>query len=209
MQMGMLGNLYVTPIQDGQNFGGFTKFVYNDGDGSTGYDVAYPIQIHGFDPNFHDASMTVQPLPFYLIHDRYGMLNGRGYPDTINTAQLGQSPDNMDHPSQKVHSLVTASSGQRILLRISNLSFDYYTLRVLGIPMRVVGKDAKLLRGPDGKNLSYYTNSVDLGGGETTDVILETSGVAPGTYFLHTTNLNYLSNNQQERGGMMTEIIIN
>ena len=211
MQMGMLGNLYVTPAQDGTPiiYQGrtYTKFAYNDVDGSTGYDVAYPIQIHAFDPAFHDASINVQPLPFADLYDRYGMLNGRGYPDTINTSQLANSETG--NLSQKVHSLITATQGQRILLRISNLSFDYYTLSVLGIPMKVVGKDAKLLKGPTGINLYYNTNSVNLGGGETTDVILDTGGITPGRYFLYTTNLNYLSNNTQERGGIMTEIVIN
>ena len=63
MQMGMLGNLYVTPRQDGTADADpdgsgrtYTKFAYNDGDGSTGYDVDYPIQIASFDPDFHDAS---------------------------------------------------------------------------------------------------------------------------------------------------------
>jgi len=28
-------------------------YAYNDGDGSTYYNVEYPLQIHGFDPNFH------------------------------------------------------------------------------------------------------------------------------------------------------------
>jgi FtsP/CotA-like multicopper oxidase with cupredoxin domain len=211
MQMGMLGNLYVTPAQDGALVGGCAsmKYAYNDSDGSTCYDMDYPVQIHAFDPDFHDASMNVQPLPFAAINDRYGMLNGRGYPDTINTAQLGQSADNNNHPSQKVNTLITATSGQKILLRISNLSFDYYTLTVLGIPMKVVGKDAKLLRGPTGLNLYYTTNSVDLGGGETTDVILDTAGISAGRYFLYTSNLNYLSNNAQERGGIMTEIVVN
>ena len=71
MQMGMLGNLYVTPVQDGTSIEyppasgrTFTKFAYNDGDGSTGYDVDFPIQILGFDRNFHDEHIAVQPLPF-------------------------------------------------------------------------------------------------------------------------------------------------
>jgi len=29
-------------------------------------------------------------------------------------------------------------------------------------------------------------------------VIVDTAGVSPGTYFLYTTNLNYLSNNDQD-----------
>jgi len=212
MQMGMLGNLYVTPLQDGTSVGGCTsaKYVYNDGDGSTCYDVDYPVQIHAFDSNFHDLHIAIQPLPFAMMKDNYPMLNGRGYPDTINPASLTPPADNGGIPSQKVSSLITATSGQKILLRISSLAtVDFYTLTVLGIPMKVVGRDARILRSSGGANLSYMTNSVTLGGGESTDVILNTAGVAPGTYFLYTTNLNNLSNDAEDYGGMMTEIVIN
>jgi len=210
MQMGMLGNLYVTPLQDGTLVGGCTsqKYVYNDGDGSTCYDVGFPIQIQAFDSNFHDASSSVQPLPFALMKDNYPMLNGRGYPDTVNPLAL-PAPAETGKVSQKISSLITATSGQKILLRISSLStVDFYTLTVLGIPMKVVGKDARILRSSIGVNLSYLTNSVTLGGGETYDVILDTTGVTPGTYFLYTTDLNNLSNDTEDYGGMMTEIVI-
>jgi FtsP/CotA-like multicopper oxidase with cupredoxin domain len=209
MQMGMLGNLYVRPKQDGQSKGGYTKFAYNDNDGSTGYDVSYAIQIGSFDPDFHDASESVQPLPFALMRDRYAMLNGRGYPDTINPNPLAPPAANGGKVSQPVSSLITATQGQRILLRISNLNVTrFYTLATLGIPMKVVGANARILRGPTGTDLYYSTNSVTLGGGEAVDVLLDTTGVAPGTYFLYTTNLNYLSNDGEDFGGMMTEIII-
>lgn len=218
MQMGMLGNLYVRPAQD-DNAGlkdlGITPplnqpyagFAYNDGDGSTGYHASYPVQMAAFDPAFHFADENIQPLPFAEMKDTYPMLNGRGYPDTINTADILNVNLN---PSQKIHSLVTASKGQKILLRISSLAtVDFYTLTVLGIPMKVVGQGARILRGPDGKDLFYTTNSVTLGGGEAAEVILDTSNVAPGTYFLYTANLNNLSNDAEDFGGMMTEIVIN
>jgi FtsP/CotA-like multicopper oxidase with cupredoxin domain len=220
MQMGMLGNLYVRPLQDDTTIPaltslGYTGFAYNDGDGSTGYHKAYPIQIHAVDPVFHYADLHIQPPNFVLLDEVYPMLNGRGYPDTTVPGDL-PAPyvdfiGDFNKVSQKISSLITATAGQKILLRISNLSFHFYTLSVLGIPMKVVGRDAKLLRGPAPtfKNLSYNTNSITLGGGQSTDVILDTAGKAPGTYFLYTTNLNNLSNNQQERGGMMTEIVIN
>ena len=41
--------------------------------------------------------------------------------------------------------------------------------------MHVVGWNAKLLRDQDGNNIEYYTNSITLGGGESLDVILDTS----------------------------------
>src|SRR5512143_3685035 len=63
-----------------------TMYTYNDGDGSTAYDVEYPLQVHGFDPNFHFVGMTFNPEPFTDMKDKYFLLNGRSYPDTINDA---------------------------------------------------------------------------------------------------------------------------
>ncbi len=224
MQMGMLGNLYVLPAQDdltdGTNLNGFVhhtgyKYAYNDGDGSTYYDVEYPIQIGSFDPVFHDANEDIQPLPFANMSDTYALLNGRGYPDTKIPGEIGGAATGI--ASQKVSSLITANIGQKVLLRISNLNVtNFYTLTALGLPMRVVGSGARQLRGPDpdgagpllGKDVSYETSSVTLGGGEAVDVIIDTAGVAAGTYFLYTTNLNFLSNDSEDFGGMMTEIVL-
>ena len=95
-----------------------------------------------------------------------------------------------------------------MLLRISSLStVDFYTLTSPWITMKVVGKDARILWGAPG-NLFYTTNSVTLGGGQSVDVILDTAGIAPGTYFFYTSNLNNLSNGPDDFGGMMTEIEI-
>jgi FtsP/CotA-like multicopper oxidase with cupredoxin domain len=215
MQMGMLGNLYVEPRQNMCGTAGHppcpagdptgTRYVYNDGDGSTRYDVEKEIQIGSFDPDFHDASETVQPLPFATMRDRYPMLNGRGYPDTVEPGVLSTETDRGLKPSQPVNSLITAAAGQRVLLRISNLNVTRFYTLASTIPMKVVGHNARLLRGPSGTDLYYETNSVTLGGGEAVDVILDTTNRA-GTHLLYTTNLNYLSNDGEDLGGMMTEI---
>lgn len=216
MQMGMLGQLYVRPAQDGtpKTFNGktYTSFVYNDGDGSTGYDKSYALQLSSFDHVYHEEHLGVQPLPFANMRDTYAMINGRGYPDTVNPASLPAPAENGGLVSQKIGALVTlnrATEGEKLLLRLTNLSItNYYTVGALGLPMRVVGAGAHIARGPGGKDLYYDTASVTLGGGETADVIIDTAGVPAGTYFLYTTNLNYLSNYNQDFGGMMTEIVI-
>jgi FtsP/CotA-like multicopper oxidase with cupredoxin domain len=208
MQMGMLGNLYVQPKKNNVAHG---KFAYNDTDNSTAYDVEYPIQIGGFDPNFHNASYGVQPLPFADMHDKYPMLNGRGYPDTANGSALGTLPGDVagwqvKPNTQPLPTRIEAAPGDKILLRISNLNITQFNTlaTTLGVPMKVVGRDARWL-----STANYFdTQTVTLGGGQSYDVILDTTNVAPGTYVLYTTNLQNLSNNQQDFGGMMTEIHI-
>jgi hypothetical protein len=57
--------------------------------------------------------------------------------------------------------------------------------------------------------MTYFTNSITLGGGESLDVILDASDTASyplGTYYLYTPNLDHLSNDAENFGGLMTEV---
>jgi FtsP/CotA-like multicopper oxidase with cupredoxin domain len=204
--------------------GATSGYAYNDGDGSTYYDVEYPLQIHGFDPNFHFVGMTFNPENFKGMKDKYFLLNGRSYPDTVTPGPLDtQSADGVEHFSQPLPAIINITAGQRALLRISDLDVtEYQTLASLGIPMHVIALNAKLLRDQAGNNLAYDTNSITLAGGDSLDVILDTCLDAPrtsftsctakmptGTYFLYTPNLDHLSNDAENFGGLMTEIHIN
>jgi FtsP/CotA-like multicopper oxidase with cupredoxin domain len=250
MAMGMLGNLYVRPQQNGTAYTfpsvalsgaqadvlgplqprNLNNFAYNDGDGSTGYDVEAALQLSSFDQGFHLLHEAVQPLPFETMRVTHPMINGRGYPDTINTATSTFSPPVLDdgsalpESSQPMHSRIAfaqVTAGRRLLLRISNLSVtDYFTVTAPGLDFRVVGVGASRtkvdptrisggLPGVTPKDWSHRTNSLTLGGGETVDVIIDTRGLATGRYTLYTSNLQYLSNGDEDRGGIMTHIIVN
>jgi FtsP/CotA-like multicopper oxidase with cupredoxin domain len=198
-------------------------YTYNDGDGSTGYDVEYPLQIHGFDPNFHFVGMTFNPEAFADMKDKYFLLNGRSYPDTASDGPMAtQSSDGRVHYSQPLPAIINIPAGGKALLRISDLDVsEYQTLASMGIPMKEVGFNAKLLRDQDGNNLEFYTNSITLGGGESLDVILDASDAGCGStgcaanlykpgdvFYLYTPNLDHLSNDAENFGGLMTEVHI-
>ncbi|HEY1984718.1 MAG TPA: multicopper oxidase domain-containing protein [Terracidiphilus sp.] len=195
------------------------KYAYNDGDGMSAYDVEYPLQIHGFDPNFHFVGMTFNPEAFADMKDKFFLLNGRSYPDTVTSGPLTtESSDGRSHFSQPLNSIINIPAGGKALLRISDLSVtEYSTLASLGIPMHVVGYNAKLLRDQDGNNTDYYTNSITLAGGESLDVILDASALksdgspykSGDVYYLFTPQLDHLSNDQENFGGLMTEVHIN
>jgi FtsP/CotA-like multicopper oxidase with cupredoxin domain len=222
------------------------KYAYNDGDGSTRYDVEYAIQLHGFDPNFHFVGMTFNPETFGDMKDKYFLLNGRSYPDTVNAtgyrdaSQIGddinplhgapavssamytQSPDGVPRPSQPLSSRIVIPAGGRALVRLSSLDVtEHQTLASQGVPMTVIALNARLLRDLAGNNLYYRTNSITLGGGESLDVMLDSCsarGPAPGyqcitpipngTYYLYTPQLDHLSNDAENFGGLMTEVVI-
>jgi len=86
--------------------------------------------------------------------------------------------------------------------------------------MKVIALNARLLRDQAGHNLYYNTNSITMAGGESLDVILDacavrasngscTTPIKSGTYYLYTPNLDHLSNDAENFGGLMTEVRIN
>jgi FtsP/CotA-like multicopper oxidase with cupredoxin domain len=213
-----------------------TLYAYNDGDGSTAYDVEYPIQIHGFDPTFHFVGMTFNPEEFVDMKDKFFLLNGRSYPDTVQTASYhdpGASAGNSDfvgqpwtsnaiytqdadgvaRPSQPLATVINIPGGGKALLRLSDLDVtEFQTLASLGIPMHVIGINARLLRDLAGNNMAYDSNSITLGGGESIDVLLDASDTTKysvgQTFYLYTPNLDHLSNDAENFGGLMTEVHI-
>jgi FtsP/CotA-like multicopper oxidase with cupredoxin domain len=210
-------------LQGIDKLGNPQKYAYNDGDGSTAYDVEYPLQIHGFDPNFHFVGMTFNPEAFVDMKDKYFLLNGRSYPDTVTPGPLAtQSSDGRARFSQPLPSIINIPAGGKALLRIADLDVtEYQTLASLGVPMKEIGFNAKMLRDQEGHNLGFYTNSITLGGGESLDVVLDASDAGCGStgcaaslypagrvFYLYTPNLDHLSNDAENFGGLMTEVHI-
>jgi hypothetical protein len=211
-------------VQGTDKLGNPQRYTYNDGDGSTAYDVEYPLQMHGFDPNFHFVGMTFNPEMFVDMKDKYFLLNGRSYPDTVAPGpQASMSSDGQLHYSQPMPALINIPVGGKALLRLVNLSVsEYHTLQSLGIRMKEVGFMAKLLRDQAGMNTEFYTNSITLGGGESLDVVLDASDAGCGgiagcsaqlypagsVFYLYTPQLDHLSNDAENFGGLMTEVHI-
>jgi hypothetical protein len=172
------------------------------------------MQMHGFDPNFHFVGMTFNPEGFVDMKDKYFLLNGRSYPDTVNPKpQLTQSSDGRTHFSQPLPAVINIPQGGRALLRISDLSVsEMSTLASLGIPMLEIAYNAKLLRDQAGNNLYFKTNSITLGGGESLDVILDATDTTKyprgSVFYLYTPQLDHLSNDAENFGGLMTEVHI-
>jgi FtsP/CotA-like multicopper oxidase with cupredoxin domain len=206
VQMGMTGMVFVRPRQNGNtSLYRSGKYAYNDGDGSTGYDreFAYMLTELWSAAHYRDAHIQVNDWTDYA--PSFWLMNGRGYPDTVQPNGNPNSTAAGRLQYQPISSLVRCNSGDRVLLRLSNLGYQNHSLSVDNIDLTIVAKDASLLVGRDGTNGYLTTNTVDLGPGESRDVIF--TAPAPGTYLLYDRNYSYLGNGGGSGyGGMLTRI---
>lgn len=207
VQMGMTGMVFIRPAQnrhplpgDGPN----AKYAYNDNDGSTRYDREFAFMMTELWSAAHYRDAHIQVSDWTDYDPSFWLLNGRGYPDT--TAPSGNpltSAGRLQY--QPITSLVTCNPGEKVLLRLSNLGYQNHAMTVDNIDLTVIAKDASLLKGRDGTKNYLTTNTVDVGPGESRDVIFTAPG--PGKYLLYDRNFSYLSNGGGPGlGGMMTEI---
>ncbi|MFF4417890.1 multicopper oxidase domain-containing protein [Streptosporangium sp. NPDC001559] len=217
VQMGMTGIVFVRPAQDGSPtldpLHRSTSYAYNDEDGSTAYDRHFAILLNEIEEREHDADEQIQEFIFTDYDPQYFTLNGRVYPQTI----LPNGHPSL--PEQPVSALVQVNPGDRVLLRLANLGYEQHAMQLPGIPMKVVGEDATLLRSPSGADTSYITSTLYIGPGEARDVLFTAPRFNPGarvstdargphnTYLLKNRDFRRLSNRGVPGlGGMATEV---
>jgi FtsP/CotA-like multicopper oxidase with cupredoxin domain len=222
VHMGMTGLVFVRPLQDGNtSFYPSGRYLYNDGDGSTGYDREFAMFLSEVWAEAHWADAHIQLPEWSDYRADFALLNGRVYPDTI--APNGPSVNAFEHGTgisfdadgdlippdghpelqyQPQSSLVTCNAGERVALRFSNLGFRESAMTMTGIRMRVVGRDATPMRGRDGTDTSYETDTLNIGPGESYDVVFTAppkSGSGYDTYYLY--NRSLLRSNNLAAGG--------
>lgn len=200
VHMGMTGLVFIRPAQNGNTaLYPSGKFVFNDGDGSTGYDREFGMLLSEMWVDSHWADSHIQLPEWSDYKPDFSMINGRVYPDTL--APNGQGfdangdlipPDGFPQLQyQPISSLVQCNEGERVLLRFANLGFMQASMTLEGIPMRVVGKDATYLNN-GGVDLSYLTNTINISPGESFDAIFNApphSGASgPDVYLLYNRN---------------------
>ncbi|MFY9914213.1 MAG: multicopper oxidase domain-containing protein [Nocardioidaceae bacterium] len=227
VHMGMTGLVFVRPLQNGQAHGGFTKFMYNDGDGSTGYHREFAMFLSEVWAEAHWADAHIQLPEWSDYRADFALLNGRVYPDTVapNAPTQGPSVNAIDFETdaagylvpppgagneklqnQPQSSLVRCNEGERVALRFANLGFRESAMTITGIRMKVVGRDATPMVGRNGTgDTSYETDTLNIGPGESYDVVFTAPsyvGTGPNpydTYMLY--NRNFQRSNNLAPGG--------
>lgn len=208
VQMGMTGLVFVRPLL-GDNY------LYNDA--ATGFDREFAMFLSEVWAESHWADAHIQLPEWSDYRADFSLLNGRVYPDTLApngsidpfnpvrdaTGDLIAPAGRPELKYQPHSSLVRCNAGEKVALRFANLGFREQAMTLAGLRMRVYGRDATPMRGRDGTDTSYETETLNIGPGESFDVVFEapphTGGSGPDTYLLY--NRAYQRSNNLASGG--------
>jgi FtsP/CotA-like multicopper oxidase with cupredoxin domain len=217
----------------------FAYDTYNGVDNPTGFDREFAFIITEADIHDHYNDAHLQINDFSALAPTFRLMNGRAWPDTVEPnvdpfaakfldgSKKGQAAGRLQY--NPLSSLLQANSGERVLIRISNLGYEEHSFVLPGIPMHMIGRDAKpLFNGrPDylenlpapGQaygagsrgDITVVTNRFDIGPGESRDLIFMAPTVAHRTVFpFYDRNENFVHNDASVSGdgyaGARTEL---
>jgi len=166
LQMGLYGALVVRPA-------GHPNQVNDRADSAFTPGKEYVYLLSEIDPDVHLAVERNQPVNWAASKSRYFMINGRSMPDTL-------APNNAPWlPTQPYGALVhikpydAATNPLPATIRYLNAGSVNYPFHPHGSDERVINRDGHALQGPGGEDLSYQKYDLDVGPGQTLDVLMD------------------------------------
>lgn len=162
VQMGLYGALIVRPSLG-------ANYAYDDA--ATQFDPSreFLLLLHDIDPALHTAVERGEPYDVTTMHDRYWTINGRAFPDTLADNGVPWLP------SQPYGALVRVEASPNesalpALIRYANAGMVNHPFHPHGNNLRVIARDGRLLRGPNGEDTSMEAFTKTIGSGQTYDL---------------------------------------
>jgi FtsP/CotA-like multicopper oxidase with cupredoxin domain len=175
VRLGLFGALIVRPSAG-------AAFAYDRPDSEFNSDTEFLMLLSEIDPYLNAAVQGNRTFNFNTYHPRYWLVNGRGFPDSIAdnfAAWLPTQPYGAlapIHPNDKYLADGTTlnPSPQNPLPSLSRFlsaGTEDYPFHPHGNNGRVIGRDGAPLEGPSGEDVSFEKFAVNIGPGQTWDVL--------------------------------------
>lgn len=171
--MGLFGALIVRPTMG-------AAFVYNRADSQFTPGEEFLMLLSEIDPYLHQAVESGAPYNLNNYKPRYWLINGRGFPDTIADNNAPFLPSQPYGALARIHawnnSLPVNDPNYHPypgLVRYLNVGTEDYPYHPHGNNGLVIGRDGQPLEGPSGLDLSFEKFAINIGPGQTWDVLFK------------------------------------
>ncbi len=166
VQMGLYGALIVRPA-------GHPDWAYNDPSTAFNPDREYLLLMHDIDPELHYAVEHGLPYDVTTMWDRYWTINGRSFPDTIADNFVPWLSTQPYGALVQIQPYDATTNPLPALVRYANAGMVNHPFHPHGNNLRIIARDGRLLRGPNGENTSFESFTTTVGSGETYDLFAQ------------------------------------
>ncbi|MFZ1537154.1 MAG: multicopper oxidase domain-containing protein [Chromatiaceae bacterium] len=181
VRMGLFGALVVRPTAgagfmnnqvNSPNSSQFTTDVafYN---GGPLVNEEYMVLLSEIDPYQHWAAEGGGAFDLKDYQPRYWLINGRGFPDSIADNFSPYLPDQPYGALARIHPFDASSHPYPGAIRYLNVGTEEFPFHPHGNNGQVIGRDGRALEGPGGQDLSFEKFAINLGPGQTWDVLFQ------------------------------------
>lgn len=173
VRMGLFGALIVRPSMG-------ASFAYNRADSQFTPAEEFMVLLSEIDPYQHQAVEQGTSFDMNTYHPRYWLINGRGFPDSIADNYASWLPAQPYGALARIHEYNNTLPVDDVnyhpypgMIRYLNVGTEDYPFHPHGNNGLVIGRDGRALEGPAGQDLSFEKFDVNIGPGQTWDVIFK------------------------------------
>jgi FtsP/CotA-like multicopper oxidase with cupredoxin domain len=172
IEMGLFGALIVRPSLG-------ADYAYNDPSTQFGTGQEFLILLHEIDPDIHRAVERGRPYDPNVDHPKYWTVNGRSFPDTIADNEAPWLPGQPYGSLVQVQPFDPDTNPHPALIRYANAGLFNHPFHPHGNHLRVIARDGRVLRGPNGEDASFEDFARTIGSGQTYDLLFKWTEVDP------------------------------
>jgi len=172
VRMGLFGALIVRPALGADH-------VYNRSDSQFNPDTEFMVLLSEVDPFLNGAMerhvQRNRPFIYNMenYRPRYWLVNGRGFPDSIAPNFASWLPSQPYGALARIHPYDPVDNPIPAMARYLNVGTTEFPFHPHGNNGRVIGRDGHPLEGNSGEDLSFEKFSINLGPGQTWDIIFK------------------------------------
>lgn len=166
VRMGLFGALIVRPISGADH-------AYNRADSQFTPSEEFMVLLSEIDPFQHQRVEQGRNFNMNNYHPRYWLINGRGFPDSIADNFASWLPSQPYGALAQVGEYDPATHPLPGMARYLNVGTEDFPFHPHGNNGLVIGRDGRPLEGPAGEDLSFEKFAINIGPGQTWDVLFK------------------------------------